>query len=609
MCAIFGIIGKSNLALIQNISNLQKFRGPDKQSFFDCEKGFLTMGNNRLSVIDAINGEQPMFSSDGRFVVVFNGCIYNFREIREALIHKKINFKSLSDTEVIANAFMYYGTRCFNFFDGMWAISIYDIKEKKIYLSRDYVGQKPLYYTKNNNYLLFSSQINGLFEDKNTIKKISLDGLKKFHSYSFIPAPETLYEDVFQVKPGEYLEIDVRSIEIKKKIYWDLENGPDYNEFFKEQKNSDYLSNFDNLLDQFYYADMRPALTLSGGIDSNIIFNRLSNKKKSLTTYTIGFDNNTFDESKYVKSLTNNSNKKIFKVENETLIDYFKKLSKKITEPNGDSSILPTYILFNKIKKNTKVAIGGDGGDESFFGYITFDAFLAANYTKKIVPKFLLKLIKSMTNFQNTNDSYMSNKYKIKKFFESININKEYILPAWMSPLNLEELNIKFNADIKYEDIFCDSKKIFDNKKNLLRNAQMYYYKLYLPMVLSKVDQASMFNSVENRSPFISKKVINFSLNENIENLYSFYNQKKFLKKKYSHSLDNEIFKRPKHGFAFQKNVILKNKDLISELMKSKYILNENFFKEKYSQFLNGNNYYANYVWNELIINIVQQNN
>ena len=609
MCAIFGIIGKSNLNLIKNMSNIQKFRGPDKQSFFNCENGFLTMGNNRLSVIDAKNGDQPMFSSDGRFVVVFNGCIYNFKEIREALIKKKILFKSYSDTEVVANAFMEYGASCFNYFDGMWAISIYDIKEKKIYLSRDYVGQKPLYYTKNKNYLLFSSQIKGLFEDKDINKIISYDNLKKYHAYSFIPAPDTLYKNIFQVNPGEYLEINVTNIKVDKKIYWDLESGPDYNQFFKEEKNSDYLSSFDNLLEQFYFADMKPALTLSGGIDSNIIFNRLNNKKKDLTTYTLGFDNDSFDESKFIDSSISNCDNKIFKINNETLIDNFKKLSKKITEPNGDSSILPTYILFNKIKNNTKVSIGGDGGDESFFGYITFDAFFIANYVKKIFPKTILKYISNLTNFQNTGVNYMTNKYKIKKFFEPINSKKKYLLPAWMSALSLEELNLKFQSSIHYEDIFSDSKKIFENKNNLIRNAQMYYFKFYLPMVLSKVDQASMFNSVENRSPFISKKIINFSLNANLDELYSFFIQKKFLKKKYNQILNKKIFKRPKHGFAFQKDIILKDKELINSILKSDYIINKNFFNDKYSQFLDGNNYYSNYIWNELIINIVQQNN
>ena len=607
MCAIFGIIGKTNLKLIEEISSLQKFRGPDKQSFFECDKGHVTMGNNRLSVIDAENGDQPMYSNDGRFVVVFNGCIFNFKEIRDTLIEKKVSFKSLSDTEVIVNAFMYYGPKCFNFFDGMWAISLYDIKEKKIFLSRDYVGQKPLYYTKNKDYIIFSSQINGLFLDENTNKTLSTDGLQKYHAYSFVPAPFTIYKNIFQVKPGEYLEIDVKNIQVKNCIYWDLNNGPDYNQFFNEENSSDYLSNFDKLLDQYSYADMKPALTLSGGIDSNIIFNRLTNNNVKLTTFTLGFDNKSFDESKYINSLYDNS--KIFKINDQTLKDKFMELSNKITEPNGDSSILPTYILFNEIKKNSKVSIGGDGGDESFFGYITFDAFVVANYLKIIFPNFFLNIFKKITNFKNTSGDYMSNKFKIKKFFESINCSKEYLLQAWMSPLSLDDLCSKFETKLDYVDIFGDSKSIFNNSRELMRSAQMYYFKFYLPMVLSKVDQASMLNSVENRSPFISKKVINFSLNENIKNLYGFYNQKKFLKKKYYKTIGKKIFKRPKHGFAFQKNLILKNKKLIDELLDKKYLINENFFNDKYSQFLNGNNYYANYIWNELILNIVQKNN
>ena len=607
MCAIFGIIGKNNSKLIEEMSNLQKFRGPDKQSFFNCDKGFVSMGNNRLSIIDAENGDQPMFSNNGRYVVVFNGCIFNFAEIRKNLIEKKISFKSYSDTEVIVNAFMHYGTKCFNFFDGMWALSIYDIKEKKVFLSRDYIGQKPLYYSKNKEHVIFSSQINALFQYKKLSKNLSIEGLKKYHAYSFVPAPLTIYQDIFQIKPGEYLEVDAKSIKIKNYTYWDLDNGPDYNQFFKEENRSNYIKNFDDLLKSYSFADMKPAISLSGGIDSNIIYNRLKKNNLNIKTFTLGFENKTFDESRYIG--TQNNNNQIFKINVKTLKNEFQNLSKKVTEPNGDSSILPTYILFERIKRETKVSLSGDGGDESFFGYITFDAYLLANYFKKTFPKFILNFLKKLFNFHKIDNNYMSNKFKLKKFFQSINCNKEHIIQSWMSPLDIQQLNLKFESKFNIENLFNDSEKIFFHKRNFMRSAQIYYFKFYLPMVLAKVDQASMFNSVENRAPFVSKRIINFTLNENIENLYSFKNPKIFLKKQYQKIIGNDVFERPKHGFAFQKDIILKDKQLINEILDKKYLLNENFFNYKYEQFLKGDNYFSNYIWNELILNIAIQNN
>jgi asparagine synthase (glutamine-hydrolysing) len=164
MCAIFGIIGEINPATLRGMSSCQIYRGPDKQSFFIDKKNKFSIGMNRLSVIDKKYGTQPMFSYDKRYIIVFNGTIYNFNELKKFLSKKKINFNTNSDTEVLINAYSYWGNKCFNYFDGMWAVGIYDFKIKKFILSRDYVGQKPLFYYNHNEKLIFSSQINGIFK-------------------------------------------------------------------------------------------------------------------------------------------------------------------------------------------------------------------------------------------------------------------------------------------------------------------------------------------------------------------------------------------------------------------------------------------------------------
>ena len=206
MCGIFGIIGRSgnNLKLLKLMSKVQEFRGPDKKYFYSNKKKKIFLGTNRLSVIDIKRGHQPMMSDNKNFLVTFNGAIYNFRKIKEYLIKKKISFKTNCDTEVIANAYQYWGSKAFNYFDGMWAICIYDIKKSEIILSRDYVGQKPLYYTFNNNYLLFSSQIKGLLVDKNIPVKICDNSISEYFQYSFIPAPKTLLKNIFQLNPGSF---------------------------------------------------------------------------------------------------------------------------------------------------------------------------------------------------------------------------------------------------------------------------------------------------------------------------------------------------------------------------------------------------------------------
>ena len=285
MCAIFGIIGKENLNLIKEISHKQIFRGPDEQNFFISEDNLVSFGNNRLSVIDKKNGKQPMYSQNKRYVTVFNGCIYNFLEIKEFLKSKNIDFKTNSDTEVVVNAYQYFGAKTFNYFDGMWAIAIFDREKKEIILSRDYVGQKPLYYSKNNNYYIFSSEINGIFLDKKISPKVSVENLKKYFAYSHVPAPNTIFDNIYQLEPGENIFINASNLASSSKKFWDLKNGPDYNIFFKRSRSKDFKNNFERVIKEHSIADNSPALSLSGGIDSYLIMEYLIKTKKDFSSF------------------------------------------------------------------------------------------------------------------------------------------------------------------------------------------------------------------------------------------------------------------------------------------------------------------------------------
>ncbi len=608
MCAIFGTAGIANLKLIKEISQKQIYRGPDEQNFYVSEDNLVCLGNNRLSVIDKQNGKQPMFSSNKRFITVFNGCIYNFLEIKKYLKSKNINFLTNSDTEVVANAFMHFGMKSFNYFDGMWAIAIYDREKKEILLSRDYVGQKPLFYTKNDNYYIFSSQLNGITLDKNSSTKISKKNLKRYFTYSFIAAPNTVFENIFQLEPGENILIDLRKLNISKKKYWDLKNGPDYNTFFNKIPEQKFKQQFEEIIQQHSIADKFPALSLSGGIDSYIVMNYLTKLQKECTSFTLGFENESYDESKYVKKINKKLNKQIYFASKKDLISSFLKIAKLISEPIGDSSIVPTYIIHNKIKDYSNVSLGGDGGDETFFGYITFDAYYLALKLKKILPNFLLKIVNKIIGPSKITDQYIPFSSKIRKFFNSIHLNPKYLLPGWMNCLSVHEMADLFNEKICADDIYSDLDNIYSDDLDMMRSAQLYYFKFYLPMVLAKVDQASMFNSVESRSPFLSKKIINFSLDQNINRLYKLFKKKFFIRKIFSEDVPKKILNRKKHGFAFPKEILLSDKDLIEKLLDYNLLTNKDFFKSKYKNLLNKTEDCSQYIWNELILNIALQN-
>ena len=427
MCAIFGTVGIANLKLIKEISKKQIFRGPDEQSFYVSKDNLVCLGNNRLSVIDKENGKQPMLSHKKRFVTVFNGCIYNFHEIKKFLEKKGVLFNTKSDTEVVANSFEFFGPEAFNYFDGMWAIAIYDQEKREILLSRDYVGQKPLFYTKNKNYYIFSSQLDGIILDKNSSLNLSQKNLKRYFSYSFIPAPYTPFENIFQLEPGENIFIDLKGLNISKRKYWDFINGADYNIFFKKISDDQFKHQFEEIVREHSIADKLPALSLSGGIDSYLVMDYFTKLKKDCSSFTLGFDDESFDESKYVKKIDKKLNKNIYYASEKDLKSAFLKISKLLSEPIGDSSIIPTYIIHNKIKDYSNVSLGGDGGDESFFGYITFDAYYLALKLKKIFPDFILNTLKKIVGPSKFSKEYITFSTKLKKFFNSIHLNEKHL--------------------------------------------------------------------------------------------------------------------------------------------------------------------------------------
>ena len=608
MCAIYGIIGKTDLNLINRISEKLIHRGPDQQNSYQSIDNLTILGNNRLAVIDKNNGRQPMKSEDGRFTIVFNGCIYNFLEIKDYLKTKNISFKTNCDTEVLLKAYIYFGEKVFNYLDGMWSVAIYDSFKKKCILSRDYVGQKPLYYSLEKEYFLFSSELIGIFEDKKIDKSINYPNLQKYFAYSFVPAPNTIFKNIYQIKPGELIKIDASTLKLEKKQYWDFANGPDFNLFNKENINQEFNDYFNEIIRKFTIADEKVAISLSGGLDSNIILNSLINQKYIPETFSLGFKNSTFDETKKINKNNDSFKKNILIADKDILTNKFLEISKFINEPNGDSSILPTYIIFNKIREYTNVCLGGDGGDESFFGYITFDALMIASKIKYIFPNKFLKIFKNLFKINDTSENYLSKRKKIKKFFGSLDVENKYLLPSWMACMNLEDLSKKFNEKICINDLYEETHEIYDKNFSLLKSAQLYYFKYYLPMVLAKVDQASMFNSVESRAPFLSKKIINFSLNQKESTLYSIFINKKFLRKTYKNILPKNIINNKKHGFAFPTHSILKNERFVKDLMNIDLIENNNFFENKYQEYLNNKNDYSQYLWNEIILNISLKN-
>lgn len=600
MCAIFGIFGEYNVQTVHQMAKSQLSRGPDKTSFYFDKKKKVSFGMNRLAVIDKKNGNQPMISYDKRILTIFNGTIYNFNEIKKFLERKSIIFKTCSDTEVLVNAFSFWGDKCFNYFDGMWAAAFYDFRLNKVTLSRDYLGQKPLYYYRNKNKLIFSSQINGIFKYQNDFE-ISKQNLNLYYQFSHIPAPYTPYKKINQLIPGEIITIAKK---FNKKIFWDIAKGPNYNIFFKPQKKENVKATFDNNLKNYLISDKKSIVALSSGKDSQILNQSLKKIKKTKEhqTFTIGFKDKTFDESKDIKK---NRNSKIVILNKDKIIKLFNTLKKKLIFFNGDGSILPTFFLFNEIKKKTNVSLTGDGGDEVFFGYITFRAFYILSIIKKIIPKFLLKFIKNLFSINSYSNEYLGIKKKIYLFLNHLDKELFLVNAYWLNDFDENEIK-KITYTTNDHRLLKKIKKLFENISRL-RFSQIYYFKFYLPMILEKIDYASMINSVENRAPFLNKDLVNFSIDYDAKKNFNFFVEKKLMTNIFNDRLANVYKKIKKHGFSFQKDIILKNKKLITNTLDSTLLTNKDYFIEKYKNYLKTNKF-ENYIWNELILNISRQN-
>ncbi len=576
MCAIFGIYGEYNKKLIKAMSKIQRHRGPDETTYYFNKKFKLSIGMNRLAVIDKINGKQPMFSWDRKVLCVFNGTIYNFQELKKFLEKKKINFYTNSDTEVLVNSYSYWGNKCFNYFDGMWAVALYDFSNSTIKISRDYLGQKPLFYSPiGGKKFLFSSQLDGIFKYEYPFE-IDKSNLKSYYQFGFTPSPSTIYKKLYQVSPGEIISFNHQ---MNRRKFWDLTSGADYNIFFKRDNKLQFEKKFHQILKNYLIADKEPALTLSSGLDSNILRFILKKIGIELKMFTIGFISKSYSEIKnlYLDKIKDH-NIKIMK--GSDIKKIFLKLRRKISFANSDGSYIPTYFLFKQIKKKTNVCLGGDGGDEIFFGYITFRAFWIAEKLKSIFPNKILKFFNNFTENLKMSNNYIDNKKKLNLFFKYIDYDLSVINSYWLNNLDEEDLSKVSGTRKKSKDI-SKLKKLYKKNNDKMRFCQLYYFKYYLPMVLDKVDNASMLNSVENRSPYLNKNLINLTLDTPTKRNFKIFRNKDFLVRLLGKNLPKNYKIKKKHGFGFQKNLILKNKKFILNLVNQNLLSNKKFFFRK----------------------------
>jgi len=567
MCGIAGFYGKGSSDNLLKMTDALEHRGPDDRGHFS--DGLVGLGQRRLSIIDTSrNGHQPMSNEDESVWIVFNGEIYNFLSLKDRLKQKHC-FKSSSDTEVILHLYEEIGEEVFSLLEGMFAIAIYDKEKEELFLARDRMGKKPLYYHLNGNSIIFASELKALVKHRDFVKELNHESLKMYLFYEYIPTPNSIYKNTYKLEPATYLKF--KHGKQSKRRFWNMsfsrqEVGNEKEALLK----LDTAIN-DSVKDRLV-SDVPLGILLSGGIDSSAIcYYAQKNSSSKVKTFSIGFKESSFDESNYAREVANHlgtDHHEAILSANDS-IDLIEKIGDVLDEPMADQSILPTYLLSRFTKENVTVALGGDGGDELLGGYDTFVAHRLAEFYEKM-PSFMRgEWLKDISSKLPTSFSNLSLDFKIKTFLAGFEGEKKYRDARWMKAFDVNEGSMfasRLKDEIKGFNEFLPIDKYGEEFEQI--NSSVGFQKhfnfltyLYLRMymmdqVLVKVDRASMANSLEVRAPLLDSRVVDLSLS--LSHKYKLrpfawpyvFETKYIFRKLMQDKLPNDIVWRKKKGFG-----------------------------------------------------------
>ena len=601
MCGIVGFWNLKNKGsmniqnIICNMTDTLKSRGPDDKGIWIDKNNNISFGHRRLSIIELSKlGKQPMESKNKRYIISFNGEIYNFQEIKQKLKEEKVKFKSNSDTEVLIEAISNWGIKkTLIEISGMYAFALLDKKYKKIYLVRDRFGIKPLYFSFINGLFLFGSQTKSFYKHPAWKKEISNKSLASFLRYGYIPSNQSIFKETCQVSPGSYIIFSSKGV-LKKKRYWNLRNIVENikkNEITDIDLENKIEIKLSEAVKRHMVSDVPIGSFLSGGIDSSLITALMQKQSaKKIQTFNIGFKDKTLDETKYAASIAKHLGTDHYNVifSNKDIINLIPKLNQVYDEPFADSSQLPTILLSNITREKVKVALSGDGGDELFGGYNRY------NWARKIkflfnFPLFFRKIIgKSMRGLTPkqwelifdhlpifNNYPFIGDKiYKLSDIFSLKKFSNvyPYLISQW------QENDIPLKENSLFDNSFLSTEKI--SFLNVNEQMQLIDMNSYLPDdILTKVDRASMAYGLEVRVPYLDKELVKFVWSINSKNKES----KRLLKNILYKHVPKKLVSRPKMGFSVPLGNWLKGplKEWANDLIKKRKLDNNNIDSNK----------------------------
>ncbi len=606
MCAITGSI---NLNIerdrINSILKKLNHRGPDDHNYYlnqDINTSVF-FAHNRLEILDISHGKQPMISDDGRYILIYNGEIYNFVELRNNLEQLGHKFKSTnSDTEVLLHGYKEWGRKLPNFLNGMWAFSIYDKFKNTLFLSRDRFGEKPLFYFYNEKKFIFSSELSGITQFNEITFNLSTSNLKKFCAHGYFPFDLTPYKNIFKLPGGNNIFLDISTMKLNVEKYWDYLIEPDYKISEDEWKEKLYYL-LEKSVKKRLVADVPVGVFLSGGLDSSIItYFAQKNINNKLNTFSINFKEKTFDESKYSNYISEKikTNHYAELINNKSIENNLREFLSKIDEPISDSSLISYYLLCKFSQNKIKVALCGDASDELFAGYDTFKAIHFLKLTKILKISQKNPLVRYLTSKFSSKNTNMNIKFKLDRLKRYDDKKLETAHPKWLSPMNKDEISDIFGEKTSDEELYSHAIDLWKNNNytNNIDKSLEFYSKLFLQdQILVKTDRVSMMHGLEVRSPFLDYDLV--EIIRKIPSKLKLKNTtgKYILKKIFEEKFGRKFVFRSKVGFTtplskwfFDNNTYILKSNFLRDKQK--------IYNEKLNQHKKNNTDNRIYLWN-----------
>ena len=613
MCGIAGFITKQPLLdaqMLQNAGNAMKHRGPDHQGIYLEDSNTFGLVHQRLSILDLDpRANQPMFSLDKRYIIVYNGEVYNYKELRLCLIKDGIQFRTNGDTEVILNLFLKKGEACLEELNGMFAFAIWDTKERRLFIARDRLGIKPLHYTLTDSYFAFTSDLKVFQEISFIGKRLSKESIWQFLFFGYVPQPSTIFENVYKLLPGHTMTIDGQ-LRCSKTKYWDL----DLNTKKQPTKNKDIIEKFYALFQQSVQrrlvSDVEVGAFLSGGLDSSSIVASMNRPDSKCFTIGFNFQSNTLD-LKRAKELSQHLNlQQIENIIDEKSVWDFYDFLKIMDEPISESSILSLLFNYKIAKKNNiKVILSGDGADELLGGYGYFRAIDRFRKWEN-VPKGFWKGAYSLTDlfFSGIKANSRPGKFRdiyIRKTLTSLLQNDvSSCHQLILSQNNFDDLRKLSTGNLRgIRDSFMDELYHGQNA-DLHRILAIESKSALVNKHLTKVDKASMANSVEARVPFLDHELVEFVFSLPGK----FKTGKSILKQAMRGRVPDSIINDRKRGFnlpmkSWVRSYIVKDEKLIDiDGIESLGILSRKAYFDMVKNFNRGKTDHSRTIWSLFVL-------